>query len=111
MSSRSSGPTRYRHTGSGSIPDSLNIVARSSVAILYPRPAQCRCNRFCRLRCQATALPRGRLVAYSTGVGSVEVGSLLADLKTATGISMRLLARTPPTSGVHEGVLMDEPSA
>ncbi|WP_280417441.1 quinone oxidoreductase family protein [Nocardia carnea] len=44
-----------------------------------------------------TALaPRGRLVAYSAGGGSVEVGSLLADLKTITGFSVGLLARTQP---------------
>lgn len=40
--------------------------------------------------------PRGRLVVYSAGGGSVEVGSLLADLKTVTGFSMGLLARTQP---------------
>ncbi|WP_280508484.1 quinone oxidoreductase family protein [Nocardia flavorosea] len=40
--------------------------------------------------------PRGRLVAYSAGGGSVEVGSLLADLKTVTGFSIGLLARTQP---------------
>ncbi|MGQ4598092.1 zinc-binding dehydrogenase [Nocardia sp. R6R-6] len=40
--------------------------------------------------------PRGRLVVYSAGGGSVEVGSLLVDLKTVTGFSMGLLARTQP---------------
>ncbi|WP_405487520.1 zinc-binding alcohol dehydrogenase family protein [Nocardia sp. NBC_00511] len=44
---------------------------------------------------EATA-PRGRMVVYSAGGGSVEVGSLLADLKTLTGFSMGLLARTQP---------------
>ncbi|AYF78052.1 NADP-dependent oxidoreductase [Nocardia yunnanensis] len=40
--------------------------------------------------------PRGRLVAYSAGGGSVEVGSLLAELKTITGFSIGLLSRTQP---------------
>lgn len=44
---------------------------------------------------EATA-PRGRMVVYSAGGGSVEVGSLLAELKTLTGFSMGLLARTQP---------------
>lgn len=39
-------------------------------------------------------LPRGRLAAYSAGGGSVEVGSLPVELKTATGFSMGLPART-----------------
>ncbi|MBF6136315.1 zinc-binding dehydrogenase [Nocardia otitidiscaviarum] len=47
-------------------------------------------------RAAAALAPRGRLVAYSAGGGSVEVGSLLADLKTVTGFSIGLLARTQP---------------
>lgn len=39
MSSRSSGPTRYRHTGSGSIPNSLNIAG--PVIRCHPLPASC----------------------------------------------------------------------
>ncbi|WP_280274058.1 hypothetical protein [Nocardia wallacei] len=36
------------------------------------------------------------IVAYSAGGGAVEVGSLLADLKTVTGFSVGLLARAEP---------------
>ncbi|MFJ1457276.1 zinc-binding alcohol dehydrogenase family protein [Nocardia sp. N2S4-5] len=44
----------------------------------------------------AALAPHGRFVAYSAGGGTVEVGSLLADLKTVTGFSVGLLARTEP---------------
>ncbi|RDI49325.1 quinone oxidoreductase family protein [Nocardia mexicana] len=40
--------------------------------------------------------PRGRFVAYSAGGGTVAASSLLADLKTVTGFSVGLLARTEP---------------
>ncbi|WP_330183510.1 zinc-binding dehydrogenase [Nocardia sp. NBC_01503] len=40
--------------------------------------------------------PHGRLVAYSAGRGAVDVNGLLADLKTVTGFSVGLLARTRP---------------
>lgn len=40
--------------------------------------------------------PHGRLVAFSAGGGSVELSSLLADLKTVTGFSVGLLSRTQP---------------
>lgn len=42
--------------------------------------------------------PRGRLVVYSAGGGTVEAGTLLAEHKTVTGFSMGLLARTEPDS-------------
>lgn len=40
--------------------------------------------------------PHGRLVAYSAGGGTVDAGSLLADLKTVTGFSVGLVSRTQP---------------
>ncbi|MGF6885809.1 NADPH2:quinone reductase [Nocardia sp. GAS34] len=40
--------------------------------------------------------PHGRLVAYSAGGGSVDAGSLLAELKTVTGFSVGLLSRAHP---------------
>jgi NADPH:quinone reductase-like Zn-dependent oxidoreductase len=40
--------------------------------------------------------PHGRLVAFSAGGGSVDAGSLLGELKTVTGFSVGLLARTRP---------------
>nr|WP_246461068.1 zinc-binding dehydrogenase [Nocardia transvalensis] len=40
--------------------------------------------------------PHGRFVAYSAGGGNIAAGSLLADLKTVTGFSVGLLARTEP---------------
>ncbi|WP_280269780.1 quinone oxidoreductase family protein [Nocardia wallacei] len=40
--------------------------------------------------------PRGRFVAYSAGGGTVAAGSLLAELKTVTGFSVGLQARTDP---------------
>ncbi|MCM6776437.1 zinc-binding dehydrogenase [Nocardia sp. CDC159] len=44
----------------------------------------------------ASLAPHGRLVAYSAGGGSVDAGSLLAELKTVTGFSMGLLGRERP---------------
>jgi NADPH:quinone reductase-like Zn-dependent oxidoreductase len=38
----------------------------------------------------------GRLVAFSAGGGSVDTGSLLADLKTVTGFSIGLVSRQSP---------------
>lgn len=40
--------------------------------------------------------PHGRLVAFSAGGGTVDMGSLLAELKTVTGFSVGLLSRTQP---------------
>ncbi|HEU5417848.1 MAG TPA: zinc-binding dehydrogenase [Streptosporangiaceae bacterium] len=40
--------------------------------------------------------PRGRLVAFSAGGGSVDAGSLLAGLKSVTGFSMGLISRQQP---------------
>ncbi|MBF6176556.1 quinone oxidoreductase family protein [Nocardia blacklockiae] len=44
----------------------------------------------------AALAPHGRFVAYSAGGGTVEVGGLLADLKTVTGFSVGLLSRAEP---------------
>ncbi|TDQ00947.1 quinone oxidoreductase family protein [Labedaea rhizosphaerae] len=44
----------------------------------------------------AALAPHGRLVAFSAGGGSVDAGSLLGELKTVTGFSVGLLARTQP---------------
>ncbi|QIS21887.1 quinone oxidoreductase family protein [Nocardia terpenica] len=44
----------------------------------------------------ATLNPHGRLVAYSAGGGAVEANSLLPELKTVTGFSVGLLARSEP---------------
>ncbi|WP_067571695.1 quinone oxidoreductase family protein [Nocardia acidivorans] len=47
-------------------------------------------------RCVEVLAPQGRLVAYSAGRGAVDVNALLAELKTVTGFSVGLFARTRP---------------